>query len=492
MIKLFKLCGVVFVILFLSHCQSPGEKIQNPNIVLILADDMGYGDVKCYYPNAKVETPNMDGLAREGMRFSDAHTPSSVCTPTRYGILTGRYAWRTKLKKGVLWSWDPPLIEKDRITLPQLLKNNGYATAAIGKWHLGWDWPTKDDRTAKEGNGENVDYSQPIRGGPLTYGFDYYFGDDVPNFPPYTFIENKEVVSVPSMVKPDSLFGTPGQMTKGWALENVMPEITQKAVEYIKNQENREDPFFMYFALTAPHTPIAPAPEFQGTSNAGAYGDFVQEVDWAVGEIMKILEKTGKAENTIFVFTSDNGSPARNGEDYSGPTESVIAEFGHRANGDWRGLKGDAWEAGHRVPFIVRWPGYIKKDSKNAGLISSLDILATVQDLLGCKKDVNISPDGQSFLMNLENGGEVARESLVHHSHQGVFAIRKGHWKLILSDRSGGFSDGKNPTGYGIDTPGQLYNLSEDPGESKNLYDNFPEKVEELTELLETIQMEDN
>lgn len=480
----------LILIVFLSGCQDEYRENIHPNIVLILADDLGYGDVNCYYPDSKVKTPYLDQMASEGMRFTDAHSPSSVCTPTRYGILTGRYAWRTSLKKGVLWSWDPPLIEGGRLTLPQMLKNTGYSTAAIGKWHLGWEWPALDSLSTKETNGNNVDYSKAITGGPTEYGFDSYFGDDVPNFPPYTFIENDQVVDIPTVAKPDSMFGHPGMMAEGWRLDRVLPTITRKAVEFIQSREEQGNPFFLYFALTAPHTPIVPSPDFIGTSDAGAYGDYVQQVDWSVGQVLEALDRAGMHDNTMVIFTSDNGSPARNGDDQSGPVASVMEDYGHRANGDWRGLKGDAWEGGHRIPFIVRWPSCIESESVNRGLISSLDIMATIQEVLGAKIEGNASPDGQSFLKNLIDQKADARTSLVHHSHRGVFAIRKGDWKLILSDRSGGFSDGLHPDGYGIETPGQLYNLEDDPGEVNNLYDQIPERVSELKELLETIQEE--
>ncbi|MBD8488733.1 arylsulfatase [Echinicola sp. CAU 1574] len=467
------------------------EDNKPPNIVLILADDLGYGDVGTYNDQAKVNTPYIDQLAKDGMWFTDAHTPSSVCTPTRYGILTGRYSWRTRLKKSVLWPWEAPLIEEHRETLPDMLKSVGYQTAAIGKWHLGWNWSTHDTVPAEDNNGAEVNYNEPIKGGPLAAGFDYYFGDDVPNFPPYTFIENEKVVEMPSVSKPDDMFGHKGVMAPGWTLENVMPTITQKSVEYIESAAKTDKPFFLYFALTAPHTPIAPTAKFKGSSQAGAYGDFVQEVDWTVGQVMDALKRNGLDENTIVIFTSDNGSPARNGENYSGPVSSVIKDYGHYANGSWRGYKGDAWEGGHRVPFIVKWPTHIEAGTSAKGLVSSLDIMATVRDIVGIEKKENSSPDGQSMLPTLKDANEPARNFLVHHSHQGVFAIRKGDWKLIQSQKSGGFSDGLNKEGYGIETPGQLYNMKDDPAESNNLYAAHPEIVDELSKILQGIKEED-
>ncbi|UCS94664.1 arylsulfatase [Echinicola marina] len=481
----------LFLISFIAiiSCSSDlAQTDQKPNIVLILADDLGYGDIKTYNAAAKVNTPNLDQMCNEGMRFMDAHSPSAVCTPTRYGILTGRYSWRSRLKKGVLWPWDSPLIEKDRKTLPDMLKDEGYQTAAIGKWHLGWNWPTTDSIPAINTKGKDVDYSRPILGGPRAIGFDYYYGDDVPNFPPYVFIENEKVTALPDEEKPKGMFGIAGAMAPGWTLDAVMPAITQKSVDYIENKVNEEKPFFLYFALTAPHTPIAPAAEFKGSSDAGAYGDYVQQVDWTVGQVMEALKRKGLEENTIVIFTSDNGSPARNGANHSGPVSSVIQDYGHKANGNLRGFKGDAWEGGHRVPFIVKWPNQIEAGSKTDGLISSLDIMATVRDILGIPKEAEVSPDGQSMMSSLKDASADARDYLVHHSHQGVFAIRKGDWKLILSQKSGGFSDGLNRDGFGIETDGQLYNLKEDPAEQNNLYAKQPAKVKELSKMLERIK----
>jgi arylsulfatase A-like enzyme len=321
----------------IAGCASEKEKY--PNIVYILADDLGYGDVSALNPESKISTPNLDRLAQEGITFTDAHSGSAVCTPTRYGILTGRYCWRTPLKSSVLWPWDGPLIEADRLTVGSFLKQHGYTTACIGKWHLGWDWSTFDgsgmneeippgkwDSKVRGRIAGTIDFSGEINNGPVTRGFDYYFGDDVPNFPPYCFIENNRTIGLPSMEKPDSMYGNPGIMLEGWKLEEVMPALTRKAVEYIKAgageglfKKERDKPFFLYFPLTAPHTPIAPTADFIGTSDAGAYGDFVQEVDWTVGQVMKALEEMGLAENTLLIFTSDNGSPGRDRTDMGGP-----------------------------------------------------------------------------------------------------------------------------------------------------------------------------
>lgn len=474
--------SIFLISLFISAQSTEIKPTKNkqPNIVIILADDLGYGDPSCYNPNSKIPTPNIDKLVSEGLQFTDAHSASAVCTPTRYSILTGRYCWRTRLKKSVLWAWDKPLIKDERLTLPEMLKQKGYQTAAIGKWHLGWEWPTIDSLSAKEMKGKNVDYNKPITGGPLEHGFDYYYGDDVPNFPPYTFIENTKVVKVPLVDKPKSLFGTSGKMAEGWKLENVVPEITKKSVEYINSASKNMKPFFLYFALTAPHTPIAPLTQFEGKSKAGKYGDFVYEVDWTVGEIMKALKENGIDENTLVIFTSDNGSPARNGKNWSGPTGSVITDYGHNPSGNLRGMKADIWEGGHRIPFIMKWNNKIKAGQTTDALVSSMDLMPTIASIIGFDLPHDSAEDGINIISVINGDDKKGRNILVNHSHSGVFALRKGDWKLILSDRSGGFSDGNNKNGYGIKTLGQLYNLAKDPSEKDNLYAKHPEIVEEL------------
>ena len=463
-----------------------GSDKKPPNIVFILADDLGYGDLSCLNPESKISTPNLDRLASQGMIFTDAHSGSAVCTPTRYGILTGRYCWRSRLKKSVLWAWDAPLIEPDRLTVGGLLKKHGYSTACIGKWHLGWDWPTIDgscinDQIAlgqwetknRNAFGTKVDFTRPIANGPTTRGFDYYFGDDVPNFPPYCFIENDRTVGIPIEKKPDDMFGTPGPMIKGWQLDRVMPTLTQKAVEYIEAGpgdkpfgKKAASPFFLYFPLTAPHTPIAPSREFQGTSKAGAYGDYVQQVDWTVGRIITTLEQTHQADDTLLIFTSDNGSPGRDGTNMNGPTNSV-RKYGHNPSYIYRGIKADIWEGGHRVPFIVRWPGRTKPGTQSDATICLTDLMATVADILSEKLPMNAGEDSFSLLPYLLGNApkEPKRKAVIHHSINGLFAIRTGKWKLVDGVGSGGWS------GKGDGLPGQLYDMQADPAEQNNLYD---------------------
>ena len=479
------------------------KEVDHPNIIIILADDLGYGDPQVYHPGSKIPTPHINRMASEGIRFTDAHTPSSVCTPTRYGILTGRYAWRTSLKQSVLWAWDKPLISPDQLTLPKMLKKMNYNTACIGKWHLGWRWPSIGhdgyvNDTIEIGNYQlkgrnelwkNIDFSKPIGGGPLEAGFDYYFGDDVPNFAPYGFIENDKMVRIPELIKPDTMYGGQGPMVEGWKLESVMPTITQKAVDYIKSQSDQHEPFFLYFSLTAPHTPIAPVDAFKGKSRAGAYGDYVNEVDWSVGEIIEALRSTGQFENSIVVFTSDNGSPQRDGHKMGGQLGSV-KKYGHDPSHPWRGLKADIWEGGHRVPFIMSWPGHIQANKVNDQLICLTDLMATFSGLIGFDRQEVHAEDSHDFSGTLlgvhDNTNQ--RTSIVHHSIDGTFAFREGSWKLILGRDSGGFSKNLKIKGIPVATNGQLYHLKDDPEENDNLYGEYPKKVTEMTRKLSKIK----
>lgn len=469
------------------------QAAEKPNIVYILADDLGYGDVRTYNPQSKIPTPNLDRLASEGMRFTDAHAPSSVCTPTRYGLLTGRYSFRSRLKSGVLVSWDAPLIEEGRLTVPALLREHGYATTCIGKWHLGWTWPTKDGQppTSKDGIG-NVDFTKPITDGPLTYGFDTYFGTDVPNYPPYCFIENDRTVGIPAIASPQSKggFNRPGPMVAGWSLTNIMPDLTTRAIRYLEAAGARspQNPFFLYFPLTAPHYPIVPTPEFKGRSQAGDYGDFVAQVDWTVGEVMSVLARTGLATNTLVIFTSDNGPEV--GEMAVGAYDRINLD-GHRSMDGLRGVKRDVWEGGHRVPFIARWPNRIPAGAVSEETICHVDLMATCAALLGAKLPHDAAEDSYDILPALlgQKLSKPIREATVLHSAKGGFAIRQGDWVLIDA-RSG--DNNREPDwfkkAHGYQTnhfAGELYNLRDDLAQSKNLYGEKPEIVAQLKTLLE-------
>lgn len=473
-----------------------------PNIVFILADDLGHGDPRCYNERSRIPTPSIDRLARQGMRFTDAHSPSSVCTPTRYALLTGRYAWRSRLKRGVLWTYGMPLIEPGRLTVAELLRRHGYTTGCIGKWHLGMAWARRDGKNtpanANRLDDAVIDLSRPIRAGPLTAGFDHYFGTDVPNFPPYCFIENDRIVGPePTRPKPENVFGSPGRMQAGWKLEAILPALTERAVEFIKRHSASEPrrPFFLYFPLTAPHTPIVPAAPYRGKSQAGDYGDLVHQVDATVGAVMAALDGAGVADETLLIFTSDNGSPARAGDPHIrnrewAATGAVIRMFGHEPNRPWRGMKSDAWEGGHRVPFIVRWPGRVKPGTVNDSLISHVDFLATVAAALEVSLPPGSAEDSYNQLPTLTGtaAGRPIRQDLIHHSGNGLFAIRQGRWKLITGRGSGGFTRPARipPEKLKPGEPrGQLYDLRDDRGEKKNLHGERPEVVRRLTELLD-------
>lgn len=471
---------------FLASAQSPAAEPRKPNIVYILADDLGYGDPGCYNPASKIPTPNIDRLAREGVRFTDAHSPSAVCTPTRYGLLTGRYAWRTKLQRNVIGPFSPPLIDAKRLTVPAMLRDNGYATACIGKWHLGWGWP-------KPGDDGKRDFTKPISDGPTTRGFDSYFGTDVPNYPPYCFLENDRTVGIPSEMAPvgKDQFNIAGPMLPGWKLVDVLPALEKRAVEFIGKAANGNKPFFLYLPLTSPHYPVVPSAEFKGNSQVGEYGDFVMQTDAVVGKVLDAVKAAGVAENTLVVFTSDNG-PEITGEVKNGAYDR-LKEYGHASMGTLRGTKRDAWEGGHRVPFLARWPGNIKAGTTCDETVCHVDLMATVAAILDVKLPADAGVDSVNILPALlgEKRERPLRDGTVLHSAQGKFAIRRGNWVLILA-RSGDDNGKKGEPawlqkdrGYSAHTEaGELYDLVKDPTQKSNLYSKEPAKVKELAELL--------
>ncbi len=469
-----------------------------PNIVYILADDMGYGDLACQNPKSKIPTPNLDRLAAQGIRFTDAHAPTAVCSPTRYAVLTGRYAWRSSLKRGVLRPYDPPIIDAGRLTVPAMLRQAGYRTACIGKWHLGWAWPTSDGKPVgyqKDGS-SNVDFTKPVAEGPTTRGFDSYFGTDVPNYPPYCFIENDHTLGIPSRLKPPTMFGNPGPMIEGWDLVQILPTLTKKAVEYVEGAaKDPARPFFLYFPLTSPHTPIVPAPDFKGKSGAGEYGDWVHQTDWTVGQVLDAIDRCGLAENTLVIFTSDNGPEIAIGA-WSGAYDR-IQKFGHASMGDLRGVKRDVWEGGHRVPFMARWPASrIGRGATSSETICHSDLMATLAALLGTRFPETAGEDSYNILPAIlgEKLDRPIREAVVHHSCNGKFAIRQGNWVFIDAPTG---DDNKEPDwlkqqrGYQPHTfPGELYDLSQDLSERRNLYGEHPEIVQRLKALLEKYKAE--
>jgi len=447
-----------------------------PNIIVILADDLGYGDPGCYNRDSKIPTPNMDRLAREGMRFTDAHSPSGVCTPTRYGLLTGRYAWRTRLTRGVLVGDDPMLLEEGRLTLASLLKQKGYATACMGKWHLGL------------GPAKPTDYSKPLRPGPLDVGFDYFFGIPASlDMQPYVFIENDRAVEQPTEKIGDSQmrrYGGPGYWRAGsiapsFKHVDVLPKCTEKALAFIDRQaaERPGKPFFLYFPLNSPHTPWMPTKEFEGKSKVGYYGDFTMQTDHVVGQVLKKLDDLKLADNTLVILTSDNGAHW---------LQTDIEKYDHRANAPWRGQKADIWEGGHRVPFLVRWPGKVKPGSVSHETICHVDFMATFAELVGVKLPAAAGEDSFSWLSVLRGENRAAvRPFTILHSAQGLFAIRQGNLKYVDGLGSGGFSLPKTEKPAEGAPTGQLYDLAADPGEQNNLFLNRPDDVKRLKALLD-------
>ena len=500
-----------------AECAEPGSV---PNIVLILADDLGYGDVSCYNPQSKIPTPHVDRLAAEGMRFTDAHTPSAVCTPTRYGLLTGRYCWRTRLKQRVLDGFDPPLIEPGQVTVASLLKQHGYATAAIGKWHLGLQWTDTSgapvpavsfDRSGPPRAGQDVDFTKPYRGGPTAVGFDHYFGISASlNMSPFCFLRDDRVLHLPLLEQPkmrDANFMAvdEGVRSPDFTIHGVMPRLTGEAVAFIEKQAAAEvaQSFFLYTALTSPHLPVVVNSEYRGRSQAGEYGDFVVETDAFLGAILEILDRTGLADNTLVIFTSDNGGlyhywEAEEADDLKyyqiRGRAAHIREFGHQGNGRLRGTKADIWEGGHRVPFVVRWPGKTPAGTVSNELIELTDLLATTAAAIGAILPPGAGPDSRNILPALLNvkPDRPVREFAVHHSLWGVFAIRQGPWKLIPHRGSGGFTQPRDldPAKEG-GPPGQLYHLESDPCETRNVYAEHPDVVRRLSELLKEVQGDD-
>lgn len=458
---------------------SKDKKLDRPNIIFILADDLGYGDVSCYNKNSKIHTPNIDQLATQGVRFTDAHTSSAVCTPTRYGILTGRYNWRSTLKRSVLNGFSKALIPKERETVASFLQKNGYQTACIGKWHLGWEWNSID-----QGN-DKVDFSKKITNGPTSLGFDYFFGFcGSLDMPPYVWVENDQPTMVPTKKTGRSKgqdFWREGLTSDDFVHDQALPDITTKAKNYIAEKASKEKPFFLYLPLPAPHTPILPTKDFQGKSKLeNPYGDFVIMVDWAVGEISRQLEEAGISDNTLLIFTSDNGC-------------SPTADFDQLATKDhdpsyvFRGTKADIFEGGHRVPYIVCYPDKIKPSTSNQ-IVCTTDLFATVADLIGEKYGENTAEDSFSFLPALRIKSKApARKSIVHHSIDGSFAIREKDWKVIFCSGSGGWSyprPGKDTIIINQLPSVQLYNLKTDIGEEHNLQAEHPEIIKEYQRLL--------
>jgi len=479
-----------------SNAQRDTVEPKQPNIIVILADDLGSGDLSSLNSASKIQTPSLDRIANEGIHFTDAHSNSAVCTPTRYGLLTGRYAFRTHLKKGVTWGYSPALIEEGRTTVASFLKQQGYHTGIVGKWHLGLNWQAKDtskpineisnsDKFPK-GLDTNVDFSKAVQGGPNDLGFDYsYIIPASLDMSPYGYLENQKMIELPTAYtsgksqKKDGrgIFWRAGEVQPSFDFHQVMPTFTAKAVDYIKERKEGDKPFFLYFPMSAPHTPWLPTKE--GVSQAGRYGDFVGDVDRSVDAILKVLDETGLADDTLIIFTSDNGSNWR---------ESDKETTGHYANANYKGQKADIYEGGHRVPFIARWPGNIKKASQSDQVLITTDLLATVAGILNKPLPEGAGEDSYNMWPAFTNPElvESIHDYSIHHSLDGVFSIRQGKWKYTPHLGSGGFTAPQTITPKAGQVIGTLYDMEKDPQETTNLYNDNPDVVKALKALLAT------
>ena len=474
------------------------QAADKPNILIIYADDLGFGDLTCYNAKSKIPTPHLDKLASTGGRFTDGHSSSGICTPSRYALLTGRHHWRDF--HGIVNAFGGSVFTPERLTLPEMLQSKGYHTACIGKWHLGWDWNairtpgTPRTNGKKKRNGpDDFDWSKRIPDGPLAHGFDHYFGDTVINFPPYAWIEDDKMAQVPDTmmdtktwpkIKEGNWECRPGPMVTGWNPYDVLPTLTDKGVAYIESRKGKDEPFFLYFALPCPHAPIIPNDTYDGKSGAGPYGDLVVETDAMIGRLLAALDKAGVADNTIVVFTADNGP-----EHYAYARD---AKFGHWSAHPLRGLKRDIYEGGHHVPFIVRWSGIVKPGSTHDVLVSQIDLMATFASALGAKLPNDAAEDSHDMLPYLRGESDHVRNIHVHNTYANQFAIRDGDWLLIDAKtgyRSRGYPDWEKRHGYPGDDkqPVELYNLRDDLGQRNNVAKKDPARVKYMQTLLAKI-----
>ena len=474
---------------------------KQPNVLILYADDLGFGDLGCYNEGSKIPTPNLDQLATESLRFTDGHSSSGICTPSRYALLTGRYHWRDF--HGIVKAFGGSVFKAERLTLPEMMQEKGYATAAIGKWHLGWDWEAirnkevkatmvaKGKRMEAQLGPEAFDWSQAIPDGPLAHGFDSYFGDTVINFPPYCWIKNDKVVMAPDAIMDTSQWKAikegnwecrPGPMTADWDPYENIPTTTKKGVECIKAAAKTEEPFFLYFAYPSPHAPIIPNDEFDGKSKAGAYGDFVYETDDSIGKILKALKESGQAENTIVIFSADNGP-----EHYAYERDQA---FDHWSAEPFRGLKRDVYEGGHHVPFMIKYPGVTKAGTVSEALVSQIDLMATLAAVVEYDlPEKNAAEDSYNLLPLLKGEVESVRTSLVQNTFEHTYGIREGDWMLVVG-KSGHHNrqDKKWRQKHGYPAKEskkpRLFNLKEDIGQRSDLAAEHPERVKAMEALL--------
>ena len=488
-----------------SHAADTPKQAK-PNIIIILADDLGYGDVGCYNPESKVATPNLDRLASQGIRFTDSHSPSTVSTPSRYSLLTGRMAFRIPYKGVFAGVGGPCLIKEDQLTLPQMLRNQGYSTAMTGKWHVGLSFFDNDGQRITKGGVEGVkmiDYSRAIPDGPVNRGFDQFYGTaccPATDFL-YAFIDGDRIPVPPTgMLDKSNLPRHPyaednrdGMIAPNYDLEELDMVFLKKSREFLNDYAKKqpEKPFFLFHSMNAVHLPSFAAKQFQGSTKAGPHGDFIYELDYIVGELIKTLDRLGMADNTVVMFSSDNGPEVTS-------VVNMRADYGHDGARPWRGVKRDQWEGGHRVPFIVRWPGKIASGSTSDQTVCLTDIMATCAAITGTALPDSAAQDSFNILpllLNKESGGTV-RPYTLHQTISLALAIRKGPWKY-LDHRGSGGNNYNNPelkpfalADNAPDAPGQLYNLESDPRETVNLYFKHPEIVQELKALLEKSKAE--
>ncbi|MFC5051810.1 sulfatase-like hydrolase/transferase [Rubritalea spongiae] len=500
-----KILSSLIASLLLTPLPGVAAESAKPNVLILYADDMGYGDLAVQNSKSKIPTPHLDKLAGEGMRFTDGHSSSGICTPSRYALLTGRYHWRDF--HTIVKALGESVFTPEQLTLPEMLQASGYHTSAIGKWHLGWDWEAlrKPDAgpkkvQAKSGNLEvhfsEYDWNKLIPDGPTAHGFDEYFGDNVINFPPYVWIKDDKVTEAPDTQMSTEVWKPlnegawecrSGPMITSWDPYDVLPEMTRKAVSFIESRKEAKEPFFLYFAFPSPHAPIVPAEEFEGSSEAGPYGDFVVQTDWSCGQLLDALDRAGIADNTIVIFTADNGA-----EHYAYPR---ALKYDHWSSEPFRGAKRDLYEGGHHVPFIVKWPSVIEAGSVSNALISQIDLMATLGAVAGSSIPPGEAADSYNMLPVWKGEKESARPALVHNTNPKSYAIRQGDWVLINAksgdeNKKGRSTAFEEKRGYeaGDKLPVELYNLREDPAQYKNLAKEHPEKVQAMQTLLKEIQ----
>ena len=478
--KIGRAAGFVFLFGTLGHAVSAAPPL--PNVMIIYVDDMGYGDLGVQNPDSLIPTPHLDQLAREGMRFTDGHSSSSQCSPSRYAILTGRYHWRHS--DTLTNEMGPSAFTKEQLTLPEMFKELGYETAAIGKWHLGFNWlanvkPGVKLKNRKDPDVNAFDWTLPAPDGPTSHGFDYYFGDGTTNKPPFAWVENDHIAGdVPNINLTSEMTAAncPGPGVKGWNHEKVMPTLTRKAVEWIAKREGDTQPFFMYFATSSPHAPVVPVEPFVGSTKVGPYGDYVAQTDWSAGQVLGALKTYGFEDNTVVIFSSDNG-PA-------GTMEKRYLDTGHNSSGPLRGRKLDTWEGGHRVPFVIRWPEVTTPGSVSDALISQIDLMATFAAAFDYQLPKGQAEDSINMMPVLRDQAESPRDTLVHNNK--LWGIRKGDWVLLENPKVSKRADYLKANRFPKIQEGSdvLHNLSEDLGQRVDLLKKYPQKAEQLREML--------